>query len=48
MSEAPGDGLKDPYLVPIYLTTSEHLNLYNKAILGLPGKQVLSNQILLD
>ena len=34
--EAPVDGLQDPYLETLYLSTSEHLKLYNKAIFGLP------------
>ena len=32
---APYDGLQDPYLVILYIATSEHLKLYNKAIFGL-------------
>ena len=30
------DGLQDPYLEVLYLATSEHLELYNKSIVGLP------------
>ena len=30
------DGLQDPYLATIELSTSENLKLYNKAILRLP------------
>ena len=33
---AQEDRLQDPYLAILYLSTSEHLNLYNKAIFGLP------------
>ena len=33
---APVDSIQDPYLVTLDLSTSEHLNLYNKAIVGLP------------
>ena len=29
-------GIQDPYLVTLDHSTSEHLNIYNKAILGLP------------
>ena len=29
------DGLQDTYLENLYLTNSEHLKLYNKAIIGL-------------
>ena len=32
---ASEDGLKDPYLTIINISTSKHLNLYNKAIVGL-------------
>ena len=35
MSEAPADRLQGPYLFTLYLTTSEHLKLYNKAIFWL-------------
>ena len=34
--EASADRLQDPYLVTIYLSTSEHFKLYNKSIVGLP------------
>ena len=33
---APADGIQDPYLVTLDLSTYEHLKLYNKAILGIP------------
>ena len=29
------DGLQDPYLETINISTSEHLNIYNKAIVGI-------------
>ena len=29
-------GLQDPYLSILNISTSEHLKLYNKAIVGLP------------
>ena len=32
----PVDGLQDPYLETLYLSTSEHFKLYNKAIVGIP------------
>ena len=32
---APADGLQDPCLAFLYLSTSEHLKLYNKSIVGL-------------
>ena len=38
MAEAPYDGLQDPYLVPLDLSTSEHLKLYDKAIFELPER----------
>ena len=31
---APVDGIQDPYLATLELSTSEHLKLYNKAIFG--------------
>ena len=34
---APADVIQNPYLVTLNLTTLEHLKLYNKAIIGLPG-----------
>ena len=34
--EAPVDGLQDPYLETLDLSTSEHLKLYNKESFGLP------------
>ena len=30
------DALQDPYLEILDLYTSEHINIYNKAIVGLP------------
>ena len=36
MVVAPTDGLKDNYLDTLYFSTSEHLKLHNKAIVGLP------------
>ena len=33
---APADNIKDPYIVILKMTTSEHLKLYNKEIVGLP------------
>ena len=33
---APDGGIQDRYLATLNLTTSEHLNIYNKAIIGLP------------
>ena len=33
---APVDGIQDPYLSILYLYASEHLYLYNKAIVRLP------------
>ena len=33
---APADGLQDPYLDILDIYTSEHLNLYNRAIVGIP------------
>ena len=33
---APVEGIQDPYLATLYLSTSENLKLYNKAIFGLP------------
>ena len=33
---APVDGLQDLYLQTLDLSTSEHLKLYNKEIVGLP------------
>ena len=33
--EAPADSLQDHYLEIIHLSTSEHLKIYNKAIVGL-------------
>ena len=32
----PVDGLQDPYLDTLELSTYEHLKLYNKAVVGLP------------
>ena len=32
---APADGLQDPNLETLEISTSEHLKLYNKAIVGL-------------
>ena len=32
----PVDGIQDPYLATLDLSTSENLNIYNKAIFGLP------------
>ena len=34
--EAPADGIHNPYLAIIYISTSEHLKLHNKEIVGLP------------
>ena len=36
MSE-PDDGLQGPYMTILNLTTSEHLNLYKKVTIMLPG-----------
>ena len=36
MASAPDDGFQYPYLATLDLSISEHLNLYNKAIFGLP------------
>ena len=36
MKPASADGIQEPYLLTLYLTTSEHFNLYNKVIVGLP------------
>ena len=33
---APADGIQDPYLAILNLTTSEYLKLYNKEIIELP------------
>ena len=33
---ALADGIQDPYLTILNFYTSEHLKLYNKAIVGLP------------
>ena len=33
---APVDGFQDPCLATLDLSTSEHLKLYNKAIVGIP------------
>ena len=33
---APADRLQEPYLTTLNVTTSEHLNLYNNSIVGLP------------
>ena len=33
---APADGLQDPYLSIIYISTPEHINIYKKEIFGLP------------
>ena len=33
---APVDGLQDPYLSTLELSTSEYLKIYNKEIVGLP------------
>ena len=35
MAEAPAERIQDPYLAILNLTTSEHLNLYDKEIFGL-------------
>ena len=35
-SESRADGLQDPYLDTLNMTTSNHLKLYNKGIVGLP------------
>ena len=35
MEAAPSDRLQDPYLVTLNITISEHLKLYNKAVVGL-------------
>ena len=32
----PVNGLQDPYLATLEISTSEHFNIYNKAIVGLP------------
>ena len=33
----PADKIQEHYLIILNLTTSEHTNLYNKAVIGLPG-----------
>ena len=33
---APAGGIQDRYLATLNLTTSEHINIYNKEIIGLP------------
>ena len=49
MVAAPYDGIQDPYLVTLNLTISEHLKLYNKAIIGFDWKwRVWPNQIQLN
>ena len=35
MAAESADGIHHPYLYTLYITTSEHLKLYNKAIVGL-------------
>ena len=32
---AAADGIQDPYMSILDLTTSEHINIYNKSIVGL-------------
>ena len=32
----PADEIQDPYLAILVISTSEHLNIYNKEIFGLP------------
>ena len=36
VAESSADGIQDPYLDTLNLTTSDHLNIYNNAIIGLP------------
>ena len=36
MSAKPSDKIQDPYMADLNMTTSVHLNIYNKAIHGLP------------
>ena len=36
MEASPDDSLHDPYLSTLYITTPDHINIYNKAIIGLP------------
>ena len=43
MASEPVEGLQDPYLATLYLTTSEHIKLYNKSIFGLPERYRCNN-----
>ena len=36
MAASPADGIQDPYLATLYLSASDHIKLYNKAIVGIP------------
>ena len=36
MAAAPADGIQDHYMSTLNMNTSEHLEIYNKPIFGLP------------